>query len=132
MTCTDSTVKEPAHDAGGGRLMATTRHPGRVANPCARNVPGRDSYGSDGLARTLVEEASRSSLPLPVLLMAGALSWADVRARTAALQQVLPHAETVTWAGQSHFANMIAPRLLVETLRDFLEQHPVPAAGLVS
>jgi hypothetical protein len=23
MTCTDGTVEEPAHDAGGGRVMAT-------------------------------------------------------------------------------------------------------------
>jgi hypothetical protein len=27
MTCTDGTVKEPAHDAGGGRLVATVTDP---------------------------------------------------------------------------------------------------------
>ena len=26
MTCTDGTVKEPAHDVGGGRLGATITH----------------------------------------------------------------------------------------------------------
>jgi hypothetical protein len=33
MTCTDGTVKEPAHDVGGGRLVATVTDPDR-------NVPG--------------------------------------------------------------------------------------------
>ena len=28
MTCTDGTVKETAHDAGGGRLVATVTDPG--------------------------------------------------------------------------------------------------------
>jgi hypothetical protein len=32
MTCTDGTVKEPAHDAGGGRLVATD-HDGNVPRP---------------------------------------------------------------------------------------------------
>jgi hypothetical protein len=27
MTCTDDTVKEPAHDVGGGRLLATVNDP---------------------------------------------------------------------------------------------------------
>jgi hypothetical protein len=27
MTCTDGTVKEPAHDAGGGRLAGTVTDP---------------------------------------------------------------------------------------------------------
>jgi hypothetical protein len=27
MSCTDGTVKEPAHDAGGGRLVATVTDP---------------------------------------------------------------------------------------------------------
>jgi hypothetical protein len=27
MTCTDSTVKEPAHDVGGDRLVATVTDP---------------------------------------------------------------------------------------------------------
>jgi predicted enzyme related to lactoylglutathione lyase len=27
MTCTDATVKEPAHDVGGGRLVATVTDP---------------------------------------------------------------------------------------------------------
>jgi pimeloyl-ACP methyl ester carboxylesterase len=65
-----------------------------------------------------------SALRVPVLLMAGALSWTDVRESTQALQEVLPHAEIVTWPEQSHFANMMAPGLVADTVRDFLERHP--------
>jgi pimeloyl-ACP methyl ester carboxylesterase len=77
----------------------------------------------ESIAGLSPDAARWSSIRHPVLLMAGALSWAEVRASTEALRQALPHAETVTWPGHTHFANMIAPGLVAGTLREFLARH---------
>jgi len=36
------------------------------------------------------------------------------------LQEVMPDVETVVWPGQSHFANLLDPALVADTIRDFL------------
>lgn len=65
-----------------------------------------------------------SEIQVPTLLMAGADSWDDLVASTAALRGALPAATSVTWPGQTHFANMLAPELVADTLRDFLWRQP--------
>jgi pimeloyl-ACP methyl ester carboxylesterase len=63
-------------------------------------------------------------ITLPTLLMAGADSWPDLRRSIAAARAALPHAELVTWPGQTHFANMLDPGLVAATLRGFLSALP--------
>lgn len=70
---------------------------------------------------TLSRDVERwGRITVPTLLMDGADTWADLAASTAALAAVRPDAERVTWAGQTHFANMLAPQLVAETLRAYL------------
>ena len=63
-------------------------------------------------------------ISLPTLLMAGAGSWPSLRRSIAAAQTALPHAELVTWPGQTHFANLLDPPLVAATLRAFLSELP--------
>jgi pimeloyl-ACP methyl ester carboxylesterase len=63
-------------------------------------------------------------ITLPTLLMAGADSWPDLQRSTAAACAALPHAELVTWPGQTHFANLLDPPLVAATLRGFLSELP--------
>lgn len=59
-------------------------------------------------------------ITLPTLLMAGADSWPEVRRSTQAAHAALPHAELVTWPGQTHFANLLDPASVAATIRRFL------------
>jgi len=63
-------------------------------------------------------------ITLPTLLMAGADSWPALQRSTAAAHAALPHAELVTWPGQTHFANLLDPPLVAATLRAFLSELP--------
>ena len=61
-----------------------------------------------------------AAVTVPTLLLTGALSWDPLPRSAGVLQEVMPGAETVVWPGQSHFANMLDPALVADTIRDFL------------
>lgn len=65
-----------------------------------------------------------SEISVPTLLMSGADSWDDLAASSAELRAALPAAKTVSWPGQTHFANMLAPELVADSVREFLWTQP--------
>lgn len=60
-----------------------------------------------------------AAITLPVLLMQGGLSWSPLREGMDRLAEVLPRAERVVWADQSHFATAMVPERVAEELQAF-------------
>jgi pimeloyl-ACP methyl ester carboxylesterase len=60
-------------------------------------------------------------LEMPTLLIGGTRSPAHLGERLAALAGVIPHAQTMLLHGQGHLANLRAPEMLAEPVRQFTE-----------
>lgn len=82
----------------------------------ARSVAG----DLEALAGLAPDARPFAAVDVPTLLMTGALSWDPLPRSAAVLQEVMPDVETVVWPGQSHFANLLDPALVADTIRDFL------------
>lgn len=95
-------------------LMSDPSWPGRVAaaHTLVRECRAEEAYRFD--------PARFAALDLPMLLMAGGESTADMVACTAALADALPTARVVTLAGEGHIAMTTAPTLFADELLAFL------------